>query len=395
MKSIITFLCLLFYINCQAQDFEWKSNEIHISTKNSNGSTAILPEISWVTPRMETTFSDELKIDIEATITSAVPIRKIMIFVGEAGSRAIQSSKSLIPPEGAFTYSVKQTISLIDKGSKFIEIEIENSSGGKISSTRFLRIGLDDIATAISADRKDYALLIASDKYDHWPDLVNPVNDSEAIAKELKDRYGFETELLLNVTQDEILSKIREYGKRRFRPQDQLFIFFAGHGHFDETFGEGYVVAKNSLESDKTWATLISHSNLRSYINNIPSEHILLTMDVCFGGTFDPVIAKSRSNDREYEDLTPAEYFARKLTHKTRKYITSGGKEYVSDGILGRHSPFAAKFIEALKSNGGADRILTVNEINSFVEKIRDNEPRSGDFGNGEKNADFVFVAKQ
>ncbi len=395
MKIILAFLGLSFLIDGQAQNFEWKSNEIHISNKNSNGSTVEMPEISWVTPRTEFTMSTETMVEIEAIVTSKVPIKQVLIIVGEEGNRAIQSSKSLSPPAEAFTYAVKQTVNLLDKGAKFIEIEVENSLGGKISSTRFIRIGMDAIADAISIDRKDYALLIATDKYDYWRDLVNPVNDAQAIAKELKDRFGFETELLLNSTQDEIISKIREYSKRRFRPQDQLFIFFAGHGHFDETFGEGYVVAKNSLESDRTRTTLLAHSNLRSYINNIPCEHILLTMDVCFGGTFDPVIAKSRSDDNDYNDLTGIEYFARKLTHKTRKYITSGGKEYVSDGVLGKNSPFAAKFIEALKSNGGADRILTVNEINSYLEKIRTNEPRSGDFGDGQKSADFVFVAKQ
>ena len=32
----------------------------------------------------------------------------------------------------------------------------------------------------------------------------------------------------------------------------------------------------------------LSHSNLRTMINNIDCPHIFLVMDVCFGGTFDP-----------------------------------------------------------------------------------------------------------
>lgn len=117
-------------------------------------------------------------------------------------------------------------------------------------------------------------------------------------------------------------------------------------------------------------------------------------MDVCFGGTFDPVIARSRGAE-SYSEVSQTEFLVRKLSSKTRKYITSGGKEYVSDGAAGRHSPFAAKFIEALRSNGGDDRIVTMNEILAFLEKIKTNEPRSGDSGDGEKSADFVFVAKQ
>ena len=236
--------------------------------------------------------------------------------------------------------------------------------------------------------------IFATDKYDNWSDLVNPVNDATTISDELRDRYGYEVELVENPTQDEMLVKIREYSQKKYKPQDQLFIFFAGHGQFDETFGEGYVVAKNSLENDKAKSSYISHSNLRSYIGNIPSQHILLTMDVCFGGTFDPVIARSRAAD-SYSEVSQNEFLVRKLSSKTRKYITSGGKEYVSDGVAGKHSPFAAKFIEALRTNGGSDRILVISEILSVLEKISSNEPRSGDFGDGEKSADFVFVAKQ
>jgi hypothetical protein len=231
----------------------------------------------------------------------------------------------------------------------------------------------------------------------NWADADLGENEAQLIfhdpTHELKERYGFEVDMIESPTQDEMLVKIREYSHRKFKPQDQLMIFIAGHGQFDDSFGEGYLVAKNSLENDKAKSSYISHSNLRSYINNIPCEHILLTMDVCFGGTFDPVIAKSRGTESASE-LSETEYLVRKLSYRTRKYITSGGKEYVSDGVPGRNSPFAAKFLEALKSNVCPDRILTINEINSFLEKVKSNEPRSGDFGDGEKSADFVFVAK-
>ncbi len=64
-------------------------------------------------------------------------------------------------------------------------------------------------------------------------------------------------------------------------------------------------------------------------------------MDVCFGGTFDQSLASSRGLDDEYKEKSPAEFITQKLTYKTRKFLTSGGKQYVSDGIPGKHSPFA------------------------------------------------------
>jgi hypothetical protein len=37
--------------------------------------------------------------------------------------------------------------------------------------------------------RKDYALLFATNEYDSWEPLVNPIPDAEAIAAELKDNF--------------------------------------------------------------------------------------------------------------------------------------------------------------------------------------------------------------
>jgi hypothetical protein len=209
--------------------------------------------------------------------------------------------------------------------------------------------------------------------------------------KVLTENYGFEAEILENPSQDEVYNKLRDYAERKFRPQDQLMIFFAGHGYFDDTFGEGFVVASNSLENDKAKTSYISHNRLRGIIQNIPCEHIFLTMDVCFGGTFDPVIASSRGLDGG--ETNDVEYLVRKLSQRTRKYLTSGGKEYVSDGIPGKHSPFTLKLLQALAEGGGGDRILTLSEIKTYVEKLKP-EPRLGSFGDDKPESDFVFVLK-
>jgi hypothetical protein len=187
-----------------------------------------------------------------------------------------------------------------------------------------------------------------------------------------------------------MMVKMREFAQYQYKPQDQLMIFFAGHGLYDEVYGEGYVVAKNSLSSDEAKNTYISYNRIRSNINNIPCAHIFLVMDVCFGGTFDEQLAASRN---AYEKTDDREYLVRKLSKKTRKYLTSGSKEYVSDGVVGQHSPFARNFIEALKSNGGEDRILILDEIKLFMERLQ-TTPRYGSFGEDEQGSDFVYVAR-
>ena len=100
------------------------------------------------------------------------------------------------------------------------------------------------------------------------------------------------------------------------------------------------MVARNSLKNDKGRSSYISHVLLRSRLENIQCEHIFLMMDVCFGGTIDPVLAKARAEE-DMDEKADKQYLVKKLTKRTRKYLTSGSKEYVSDGVAGKHSPFA------------------------------------------------------
>lgn len=379
---------MILTVTGYAQTFSGKTNDIRIEFNKGDINTT-LPVIRWITPHLEYTNSQRNDFIVEAEVKSEITLRSIEFSVTDAEQNSKVKNIEIEPNEKLKSFN--QPLRLLD-GQHTLKVTAINVNGGQVSSTRTILVGKDAIADAVSIDRKDYAVLFATDKYDYWSDLVNPVEDANAIAAELKSRYGFETEVVENPTQEEVFIKIADYVQKKYKPQDQLMIFFAGHGYFDETFGEGFVVAKNSLENDKAKTSYISHSRLRSVINNIPCEHVFLAMDVCFGGTFDPIIAKERGS--VYAETDQNEFLVRKLSYKTRKYLTSGGKTYVSDGIAGKHSPFALKLLQAFSENGGSDRILTLEELKTYVEKLVP-EPRSGSFGDDNPSSDFVFVAKQ
>jgi len=239
-----------------------------------------------------------------------------------------------------------------------------------------------------------YALMFATNVYDYYSDLVNPVLDAQTIGAELGESYGVQSEVVINPTLSEIAAKIREYATRSYKPGDNLMVFFAGHGVYDEVFKEGYVISRDSRMDDVGKTSYLSHSNLRTMINNIGCPHIFLVMDVCFGGTFDPHLASlHRGATVQYADISTQEFVERKLKYKTRLYLTSGGKEYVPDGRPGFHSPFARRFIESLRYYGGDDGVLTSSEILQFVEKVNP-QPRFGEFGDNEPGSDFILVVK-
>ena len=378
---------LLILPSVSAQIVADRTNSINLDLSRSL--STVLPEITWEYPRQEYTNSEENQIGIKAAVRSNVPLKEVKLTIKKSLDEEPLNSKNL---ELSSTLSADIEMNLfLTEGQNYVVITAENNQGGIVSDSRSVLIGMDALKDAIAIDRKDYALLFATDRYDNWNDLVNPINDAETIGKELTDRYGFEVEIVKDANQDDVFTKLRQYAQRNYKPQDQLFIFFAGHGQYDETFGEGYIVAKNSLANDQAKTSYISHNRLRNNINNIPADHIFLTMDVCFGGTFDAVLAGSRS--AAYEETDDETFIVKKLSLKTRKYLTSGSKEYVSDGIAGQHSPFARKFLEALKSNGGGDRILTLTELNLFMERLK-TTPRFGDFGENEKGSDFLFLAR-
>jgi len=388
MKVIVIFFFCLVSLTTSGQSFSDKTNAIGLNyTKPML--PGVLPEIIWTTPKIESSVSSIESITLEAILKSESVFKEVMLIVSNPGG---SSEKKIVIPQNEHVYLLKQNLKLL-AGDNSIKLIVENAEGGKVTSTRTVLVGKDEIADAVDANRKDYALIFATDKYENWDDLVNPVNDAHVISAILKEKYGFTTEIIENASLDEMTSKLYDYNTKKFNPQDQLFVFFAGHGYYDEVLGEGYVVAGNSLMNDKGKNSYLAHNTLRQRLENIKCEHIFLTMDVCFGGTFDPILAKARAGEA-MDEATDTQYLVRKLTKRTRKYLTSGSKEYVSDGVFGKNSPFAAKFIQALReTGGGSGRILTLAELNTYFQKLA-TEPRFGSFGSDNPASDFVFVSR-
>ena len=239
--------------------------------------------------------------------------------------------------------------------------------------------------------RKDYALLFAVEDYDHWPNLRHPIFDAENIKQDLENIYGFQTELIKNPTKEDIFITIRKYAEKIYDDDDQLFIFFAGHGYFNDSFKGGYLVAQDTKMpvDDSVNLSYVSHSRIRDDIDSISCKHIFLVMDTCYSGTFDRTIAmRGNSEDLSQKKLT-SDYIKRISEYTTRKYLTSGQNEQVPDV-----SKFVHALQSALRSKGGLDEILTIDEILSFMNHLDNPKPHTDGFGQDEPESDFLFIAK-
>ncbi len=258
---------------------------------------------------------------------------------------------------------------------------------------------------------KDIALIIGTDKYDHWPLLNNPVHDASSIAAELNTRYGFETEVLKDPSRECITDAINRYGFNRSYADDvQLFIFFAGHGQYMDNLGMGFLVAKESPRVDPSGLGFYPHAILRNLINGIPCKHILLVIDACYSGTIDERLEKH--NQTAAEEMTAMnssggpliikisgrretqdDFVQRKMKHTTRQFLTSGGKEYVPDGHPGGHSPFAGTLLDALQKTSTGYGYITMTQIFALMERV-DPEPYWGEWGYNDPLSQFFFFRR-
>jgi len=240
------------------------------------------------------------------------------------------------------------------------------------------------------------AFLVGVSDYEHHKDLANPELDVKAIEKELREVYKCETKMLLNPTNPQFRRELRQLAERQYGPNDQLLVFFSGHGWFDKVTKRGYLAFKDSkpLKDDTLFDSYVPHEEVRTILERLDCNHVLLIVDSCFSGTLDPPIAmanEGKSTDL-YSPVTRTEFIRRKLRYKTRRYITAGGKEYVPDGRPGHHSPFARRLLESLRSFGGGDGILTLEEMLLEIEKATP-EPRTGELLGHEPGGSFVLIA--
>jgi len=244
-------------------------------------------------------------------------------------------------------------------------------------------------------ENPSYALIIGTDEYEAegWGNLNNPRFDAETIGRELETRYAIETEYVFNPTKKEMMHAIARYTHYEFGEQSQLLIFIAGHGGHSP-MARGYLVPKDVRDDDWACESVLWHSQLRDMINFLPCPHIMIVIDACFGGTFDQEIDAGTAQNMvevDTKNVTITEILSQKYVNKTRLYLTSGGKEYVPDGRPGRHSPFAFRFLEALRSNGGTNKHLNFQDILRFVENAKPG-PRAGEFGQHEPGGDFLLI---
>lgn len=240
-----------------------------------------------------------------------------------------------------------------------------------------------------TTDEKYYALIIGNNNYEKLEDLDNAVNDAKDLEKVLKEKYGFETTLLIDEKSDETENEIIKFTQNRDK-NDNILIYYAGHGELIKKQKRGYWLPTDAGPTqDSKW---LSNNNIKDLISSSDAKHILLVVDSCFSGS----LMRGGGENKSVEKLTPSavERF-KKL--KTRLVMTSGGNEYVADGIgNSKNSVFAEPLIKALRDNNDVIRSIELFQtVQNYVINNADQTPNhSLIHGTGHNGGEFLFFPK-
>ncbi|MDF1547048.1 MAG: caspase family protein [Bacteroidales bacterium] len=310
------------------------------------------------------------KITLKGYVTSKSPLTKFTV----AGIPVSLSEK------GEFEYEM----TMAKKGETRVWLEAQDTNKNASS----LKLTLDYRPPLTEQDLSEidyYALIIAVEQYKDQMivDLDFPIDDATALAEILTQKYDFQWDkitLLKDATNKQIVKSLDSLSSV-ITNFDNLLIFYAGHGYWDEKTEIGYWIPSDAEFSDKS--TWFRNSSLRDHINSIKSNHTLLIADACFSGG----IFKTRGA------FDNASYAITKLYNMpSRKAMTSGTLKEVPD-----KSVFIKYFLKRLQENDKTF-ISAAELFNSFREAVLNNSPNIPQYGmiqnSGDEGGEFIFIKK-
>jgi hypothetical protein len=243
---------------------------------------------------------------------------------------------------------------------------------------------------------QSHALVIGINKYKSAGSLGYAVSDAAAVKELLINSFGFASENVRYLSDEEatranITGAYMRFTRDDVDIDDKIIVFFAGHGHtVTGSRGEvGYLIPYDGNTSD--YSTLIRWDDFTRGADLIRAKHLLFIMDACYSG-----LALTRSvhpgSTRYLKDM---------MRRFARQVLTAGkADEVVADagGPIANHSIFTGHLIEGLQGKAATDGIITANGLMAYVhQKVATdgNSDQTPHYGTIAGDGDFIFKAPQ
>jgi uncharacterized repeat protein (TIGR01451 family) len=237
-----------------------------------------------------------------------------------------------------------------------------------------------------------FALIIGIDKYSgEWKALKNAVNDAKAVANQLNTKYEFHAIRTLYDEQATRANILKEYEWliANIRENDNLLIYYSGHGDYKEQLQRGFWVPFDAKTG--SIANMISNTDIQAFLASIKSKHTFLIADACFSGD----IFRGKTLTIPYENSF--KYYNQIYSKPSRTALTSGGIEPVMDGGKDGHSVFAYYLLKSLTNNQNQffDASQLYNDLKVAVINNSNQTPGFSPIVNtGDEGGQFIFIKK-
>ncbi len=306
--------------------------------------------------------TDELAIPVSTGTKRSVTGRVL----APAGLRTLTVNGEAVRPndDGVFT----TTLPAIRSSQEEIAVQIMAvDTQNKRAALKFILKARGAAKLAPALPKQDlsgfgryHALVIGNDHYKHWPQLMNAIADATAVAKILKDRYGFQVTLLKDASRGQIMKALNQY-RKILTEKDNLLIYYAGHGHLEQGIDRGYWIPVDAETSDNSeWILLPGVTDMLQLIS---AKHVMVVADSCFGGKLTrSSLAQLKPGLTDDARIDLLKTLAQK---RVRTAMTSGGVKPVLDAGGSGHSVFADAFLGVLDENN------TVLEAERFFWAVR------------------------
>ena len=318
------------------------------------------------------------------TLTDNLVIRGNLEKIGEQQAQIVSVSKSELELE--FWQSIKDS----DDPELYKEYLRQFPAGvyAGLAKIKVRSLVGSEVANAPSPSipERDYgryhALVIGNNNYADLPDLKTAINDAIRVAQVLKEQYGYSVTLIRDANRSQIIKSLSSH-RKTVGKNDNVLIYYAGHGILDEDADKGYWLPVDAeLEDPSNW---ILNDMLIAQLKAMQAKHVMVISDSCFSGTI--------TRGLKMEQRTP-DWIDRMLKKKARTALTSGGLEPVLDSGGGDHSVFAKAFITLLEEN--TEVVTAAQLFNKLRPKVMVNSPQTPQYGNihqaGHDGGDFIFV---
>lgn len=352
-----------------------RGNDVVIQTRSGADQRTIVGQVKSANPILEVLVNDKaVKVDSKGLFQHRIPLTRSLtdvsvVAIDTNGLRASTEFKLALdeePQQNLYAGSA--------------------SKGGKKPIANIPKVNFGSY----------HALVIGNSEYQTLPDLNTTIADADAMEEILTTRYGFKVTKLIDATRYDILSALNNL-RSTLTENDNLLIYYAGHGELDEVNNRGHWLPIDAEESST--ANWISNIAITDILNAMSVRKVLVVADSCYSG------AMTRSTlarlDAGRSEKAWENWLKLVSEQRSRLSFSSGGLAPVLDGGGGKHSIFAKALLDVLESN---NTVIEGRELHTQVAQAVSYAASAAQFEQapqyapirfaGHESGDFLFVPR-